>query len=147
MDQNEFQENDLKLPKRAPKKTKEIESVTGPSSSDHSKNKRNWWLILLVVFMGLQVLLSVYSSAMSQLHYQQEIMHRNEVIRSVTAYTTNLDALSATMLADYKKDVYNNANVNTTAKQQVLGTEYNFNAIMLLIKQNSRLMEVLAQMK
>ncbi len=147
MEQIESQENNLKLPKRAPKKSKEIESVTGPFFSDTSKNKKNWWLIVLVIFMGLQVLLSVYSSIMSQVHYQQEIIHRNEVIRSVTAYTTNLDALSATMLADYKKDVYNNTNVNTTAKQQVLGTEYNFNAIMLLIKQNSRLMEVLAQMK
>lgn len=147
MEQNEAQEPNLKLPRQAPKKSRQIESVTGPFSSDTSKNKKNWWLIILVVFMGLQVLLSVYSSVMSQIHYQQEIIHRNEVIRSVTAYTTNLDALSATMLADYKKDVYNNANVNTTAKQQVLGTEYNFNAIMLLIKQNSRLMEVLAQMK
>lgn len=108
---------------------------------------KNWLLIVLVVLVSLQVVFSGYQTVLSQIRYQQEINHRNQVITSVATYTANLDALTTQMLDDYKKNVYNNSNVNTTAKQQVLGTEYNFNAIMLLIKQNSRLMEVLAQMK
>jgi Na+-transporting NADH:ubiquinone oxidoreductase subunit NqrC len=109
--------------------------------------RKNWLLIALLVLVSLQVLFSGYQTVLSQIRYQQEINHRNQVITSVATYTANLDALTTQMLDDYKENVYNNSNVDTTAKQQVLGTEYNFNAIMLLIKQNSRLMEVLAQMK
>jgi len=109
--------------------------------------RKNWMLIALLVLVFLQVLFSGYQTVLSQIRYQQEVNHRNQVITSVASYTANLDALTTQMLDDYKKNVYNNNNVDTTAKQQVLGTEYNFNAIMLLIKQNSRLMEVLAQMK
>jgi hypothetical protein len=109
--------------------------------------RKNWLLRALLVLVSLQVLFSGYQTVLSQIRYQQEINHRNQVITSVATYTANLDALTTQMLDDYKENVYNNSNVDTTAKQQVLGTEYNFNAIMLLIKQNSRLMEVLAQMK
>jgi Na+-transporting NADH:ubiquinone oxidoreductase subunit NqrC len=145
MEHLESQESSQKLLKRTPKKNNGHEEIIEKTGLD-GLNRPHWIWFLLVGLLVIQIILSAYSVVMSQVQYQQSITHRNEVIRSVASYTANLDALSNKMLADYKNDVYSNPNVDTTAKQQVMGTEHNFNAIMLLIKQNSRLMEVLAQM-
>jgi len=145
MEQLESQESSQKFLKRTPKKNNGQEEMSEKIGLEGQK-RPHWLWFLLVGLLVIQILLSTYNVVMSQFQYQQNIAHRNEVIRSVASYTANLDALSNKMLEDYKNDVYSNPNVDTTAKQQVMGTEHNFNAIMLLIKQNSRLMEVLAQM-
>ena len=100
-------------------------------------------LLLITILLIVQVLISGYQ-LFQDIRYQQQ---RDKLVSSVAQYTDNLDELTTQMLNDYKADVYNNANVDTTAKQAVMSSEYNFNAIMLLIKQNSRLMEVIAQIK
>ena len=93
-------------------------------------------LVLQVAFSGYQVYRSVTSD-----------IQRARVTDSVAKYTASLDELTTQMLADFKGDVYNNPNVDSTAKQAVMTGEYNFNSTMLLIKQNNRLLELLTQIK
>ena len=104
---------------------------------------RNPQITVVIILLIIQVLIGGYMLAQDILNQMQ----RNEILSSVAEYTTTLDELTTQMLVDYKVDVYNNANVNTTAKQAVMASEYNFNATMLLVKQNNRLLEILAQMK
>lgn len=104
---------------------------------------QNMGVFIIICLLILQILMSGF-----QLYrgIRQDV-ERSQLIASVNKYTTNADALTTQMLSDYKADVYNNANVNSTEKQQVMGNEYNFMAQMLLAKQNSRLLELLAQLK
>lgn len=105
------------------------------------------WKTVIIVLLALQVLLTIFQVVNVQINQMKEETYRKNVIQSVQTYTKNVDALTIKMLDDYKKDVYNNSNVDSTSKQQVMGNEYNFNAIMLLIKQNSRMMEMLSQLR
>jgi hypothetical protein len=66
---------------------------------------------------------------------------------NVMQYTQKVDQLTSQMLTDYKNDVYNSPKVDTTAKQAVMSGEYNFNVLMLVVKQNNRLLELVAQIK
>jgi len=104
---------------------------------------QNMVVFIILCLLILQVLMSGFQTYQN---IRNEIQ-RTQLIDSVTKYTANADQLTTQMLSDYKKDVYNNANVNSTEKQQVMGTEYNFMAMMLLAKQNSRLLELLSQLK
>lgn len=104
---------------------------------------RNPLLILIVVLLVIQVLISGFM-VYQNISYQAQ---RRKLVSSVSEYTDTLDGLTTQMLVDYKVDVYNNTNVNTTAKQAVMASEYNFNATMLLVKQNTRIMEILSQIK
>lgn len=104
---------------------------------------QNMVIFVILCLLILQVLMSGFETFQN---IRNEIQ-RTQLIASVTKYTANADQLTAQMLSDYKKDVYNNANVNSTEKQQVMGTEYNFMAMMLLAKQNSRLLELLSQLQ
>jgi hypothetical protein len=103
----------------------------------------NRQMTFLVILVAIQVLISGYM-LVQDIIYQSK---RSQILSKVSEYTGTLDELTTQMLVDYKVDVYNNANVDTTAKQAVMANEYNFNATMLLVKQNTRLLEVLAQMK
>ena len=120
----------MNLPKSNPRPIKE-------------KKQRNPLLVFITVLLVIQVLLSGYSLFQD---VRDQAQHR-KLVNSVADYTNTLDELTTQMLVDYKVDVYNNANVNTTAKQAVMASEYNFNAIMLLVKQNTRIMEILTQVK
>ncbi len=105
------------------------------------------WKTAIIVLLALQVLLTIFQVVNVQINQMKEEAYRKNVIQSVQTYTKNIDALTVKMLDDYKKDVYNNSKVDNTSKQQVMGNEYNFNAIMLLIKQNNRMMEMLSQLR
>lgn len=105
------------------------------------------WMMVITILLAVQVLLTVFQVVNAQIVRVNEERFRSQVVQGVATYTANVDELTAQMLTDYKNDVYNNSKVDTTAKQQVMGTEYNFNAILLLIKQNSRLMEMLSQLR
>jgi len=107
------------------------------------RRPQNSVLVGILILLILQLLMSGFQT------YQNVVkeIQRSQLITNVTKYTANADQLTTQMLSDYKTDVYNNANVNSTEKQQVMGTEYNFMAMMLLAKQNSRLMELLAQIQ
>lgn len=107
------------------------------------KKQKNPLLTLITILLVIQISISGYQ-LFQDIRYQQQ---RNKLTASVAEYTNTLDELTSQMLADYKADVYNNANVDSTAKQAVMSSEYNFNAIMLLVKQNSRLMEIMTQIK
>ena len=93
-------------------------------------------LILQVAFSGYQFYRSVSND-----------IKRARLTESVAQYTANLDELTTQMLNDFKGDVYNNPNVNSTAKQAVMASEYNFNSTLLLIKQNNRILELLTQIE
>jgi hypothetical protein len=126
-------------------KPKILPGITGIFKGEGCQQR--YWLTALVVLLALQVILSIFQVVNAQIQQVREESYRKSVIQSVQTYTANVDALTVKMLDDYKKDVYNNSKVDNTAKQQVMGNEYTFNAIMLLIKQNSRLMEMLSQLR
>jgi len=108
--------------------------------------QKKYWVIVIAL-LTLQVLLTIYQVVDDRFYQAREEAYRKSVIQSVQTYTKNVDSLTLKMLDDYKKDVYNNSKIDSTSKQQVMGNEYNFNAIMLLIKQNSRMMEMLSQLR
>ena len=108
---------------------------------------RSKWLVAIVVLLVLQLAASGYQIYTGIVRDRQAAINQAVVNKSVATYTANLDQLANQMLTDYKTNVYNNTKVDTTSKQQVLGNEYNFNALMLIIKQNSRMMELMAQAK
>jgi len=108
-----------------------------PTKSIKAKTERKPVMTLILILLILQVAMSGY-----QLYRDiQSDIDRAQVKESVSAYTNNVDVLIENMLTDYKNDVYNNPNVDTTAKQAVMASEYNFNASMLLVKQINRLFE------
>lgn len=111
------------------------------------KNDHRIWKTVIIALLTLQVLLTIFQVVDGQIKQAKEETYRKNVIQSVQTYTKNIDSLTVKMLDDYKKDVYNNSKVDSTSKQQVMANEYNFNAIMLLIKQNSRMMEMLSQLR
>jgi len=122
------------------KATDEIKNVLS-SNPVKSINQRNPLMVLILVFLIIQVFFSGY-----QLYATiDDNMRRARLTQSVTDYTSGLDGLISQLLSDFKADVYNNPNVDTTSKQTVMAGEYNFNAIMLLAKQNARIMEILTQ--
>ena len=104
---------------------------------------QNMVVFIILCLLILQVLMSGYQTIRD---IRQDV-ERAQLIASVTKYTASADQLTSQMLTDYKNDVYANENVNSTEKQQVMGTEYNFMAMMLLAKQNSRLLELLSQLR
>jgi uncharacterized protein YxeA len=122
-------------------------SASNLPQKDLSRGKlikdRNPHMTIITILLVIQVLISVYMLVQDVLYQQQ----RSQMISTVAEYTTTLDELTTQMLVDYKVDVYNNPGVDTTAKQAVMANEYNFNATMLVVKQNNRLLEILAQMK
>lgn len=120
-------------------------ALNSPQDSKKALKEKNpnRQMTFLIILVAIQVLISGYM-LVEDIIYQSK---RSQILSKVSDYTATLDELTTQMLVDYKVDVYNNANVDTTAKQAVMANEYNFNATMLLVKQNTRLLEVLAQMK
>jgi len=105
------------------------------------KNQRSPLITLILIVLIIQVLISGY-----QLYTTiNDKIRRAQLTESIAEYTTGLDGLTTQLLSDFKADIYNNPNVNTTSKQAIMASEYNFNAIMLLVKQNTRIMEILTQ--
>jgi Ni,Fe-hydrogenase I cytochrome b subunit len=111
------------------------------------ENKLRGILIVLAVLLFLQLAVSGFQLYRDISTEARENARQAVINQSVASYSANLDALTTQMLNDYKANVYNNANVDTTAKQQVMGQEFNFNAMMLLVKQNTRLMQLIATSK
>ncbi len=109
--------------------------------------QRSPLLAVLVILMALQVLLTGYQIVRDIVQEQQAARQRASLSAEVAQYADTLDGLTTELLNDYKQEVYNNPNVDSAAKQQVMGTEYNFMATMLVIKQNTRMLEVLAEMR
>lgn len=141
-----------KQPKDNPRKEvkmKEKMVAVKKREEDHAKGKISHDLVigLIVGLLILQVLMSGYQVVDNIIQERAAAAQRAQLLADVSKYTTTVDQLTTQMLSDYKKEVYNSDAVNTTAKQEVLGTEYNFMALMLVAKQNSRLMEILAQVK
>lgn len=129
------------------KPVKEIKAETvkskEPKKSLSIKKPQNMVVFIILCLLVLQVLMSGYQTFLNI----QDQVQQARLIASVQKYTATSDQVISQLLTDYKSDVYNNANVNSTAKQQVMGTEYSFNALMLVAKQNSRIMELLSQLK
>ncbi len=109
--------------------------------------QRSPLLAALVILMALQVLLTGYQIVRDIVQEQQAARQRASLSAEVAQYADTLDGLTTELLNDYKQEVYNNPNVDSAAKQQVMGTEYNFMATMLVIRQNTRMLEVLAEMR
>ena len=132
----------------APEKTGKEVKVDTVKSKEVKKGisirkPQNMVVFVILCLLVLQVLMSGYQTFLSI----QDQVQQARLIASVQKYTATSDQVISQLLTDYKSDVYNNANVNSTAKQQVMGTEYSFNALMLVAKQNSRIMELLSQLK
>jgi flagellar basal body-associated protein FliL len=125
--------------------TTEPEAVKPVEKSPESKLRVI--LIVLAVLLFLQLAVSGFQLYRDISTEARENARQAVINQSVASYSANLDALTTQMLNDYKANVYNNTAVDTTAKQQVMGMEFNFNAMMLLVKQNSRLMQLIATTK
>lgn len=125
--------------------TTEPEAVKPEEKSPESKLRGI--LIVLAVLLFLQLAVSGFQLYRDISSEARENARQAVINQSVASYSANLDALTTQMLNDYKANVYNNAAVDTTAKQQVMGQEFNFNAMMLMVKQNSRLMQLIATSK
>jgi flagellar basal body-associated protein FliL len=139
--ESQYEVEEMKGKKRLGSIFKKSAPAGEKTPSDH----RDLLFIIIIILLTLQLAASTYQIYSAAVREQRAAIQRQVLSKSVASYTANLDALTTQMLKDYKDNVYNNTNVDTSSKQQVLGNEYNFNAIMLLIKQNSRLMEVIAQ--
>ena len=129
-------------------KTEKVAKVDAVKSKEAKKGlsikkPQNMAVFIILCLLVLQVLMSGYQTFLNI----QDQVQQARLIASVQKYTATSDQVISQLLTDYKSDVYNNANVNSTAKQQVMGTEYSFNALMLVAKQNSRIMELLSQLK
>jgi len=114
---------------------------SAPRKINKEKKDRKPVLTFILILLILQVAMSGYQLYLSI----RSEMDRTQLTESVANYTNNVDNLINNMLSDFKADVYNNPNVNSTAKQAVMASEYNFNAAMLIIKQNNRLLELITQ--
>ncbi len=108
-----------------------------------ARKQNNPLMIFITILLLIQVLISGYQT---YARINDDLL-RAKVTSSVAQYTASLDELTSKMLADYKTDVYNNPNVDSTAKQAIMSSEYSFNAVLLLVKQNNRLLELLTQIK
>ena len=129
-------------------KTEKVAKVDAVKSKEAKKGlsikkPQNMAVFIILCLLVLQVLMSGYQTFLNI----QDQVQQARLIASVQKYTATSDQVISQLLTDYKSDVYNNANVNSTAKQEVMGTEYSFNALMLVAKQNSRIMELLSQLK
>lgn len=137
------------------KKKSIFSKKSAPESTENSKkpkekNPENRLVILFTIIIVLLFLQLAVSGFQLYRDFSAEAAanaRQAQINKSVATYTANLDALTTQLLSDYKANVYNNKSVDTTSKQQVMGLEFNFNAIMLLVKQNSRLMELIALSK
>jgi len=109
--------------------------------------QRSPLLAALVILMALQVLLTGYQIVRDTMQEQQAARQRASLSAEVAQYADTLDGLTTQLLNDYKQEVYNNPSVDSAAKQQIMGNEYNFMATMLVIRQNTRMLEVLAKMR
>ena len=132
----------------APEKTGKEVKVDTVKSKEVKKGisiskPQNMVVFVILCLLVLQVLMSGYQTFLSI----QDQVQQARLISSVQKYTATSDEVISQLLTDYKSEVYNNTNVNSTAKQEVMGTEYNFMALMLVAKQNSRIMELLSQLK
>jgi hypothetical protein len=137
----------LKDNKRTELNGEEMKRMDKKGDELHPKGKMSRDLVigLIIGLLVLQVLLGGYQVVSGIIQERAAAAQRTQLLSDVAKYTATVDQLTTQMLSDYKKEVYNSDAVNTTAKQEVLGTEYNFMALMLVAKQNSRLMEILAQ--
>ncbi|MBA3074036.1 MAG: hypothetical protein FP831_10595, partial [Anaerolineae bacterium] len=111
----EHQESILKDEK--PKITKsDIKKTEKKERQPLFKKPQNMGLFIILCLLILQVLMSGFQT----IRDIRQDAQRAQLIASVTKYTANADQLTSQMLTDYKKDVYANANVNSTEKQQVM---------------------------
>jgi CheY-like chemotaxis protein len=141
---NDEEHQDVVIKEEKSKTTKnDIKRTEKKERQPLFKKPQNMGLFIILCLLILQVLMSGYQTIRD---IRQDVQ-RAQLIASVTKYTANADQLTSQMLTDYKKDVYANEKVNSTEKQQVMGTEYNFMAMMLLAKQNNRLLELLSQLR
>ena len=129
------------------KKAKEVKAETEKPQKEKKgisiKKPQNLGVLIIICLLVLQVLMSGYQTFLNV----QDQVQQAKLIASVQKYTSTTDGVISQLLSDYKSEVYNNTNVNSTAKQQVMGNEYNFMALMLVAKQNSRILELLSQLK
>jgi hypothetical protein len=121
--------------------------VDNSSEQKPPEGKLPTLLTVLAILLFLQLAVSGFQLYRDISTEAQETARQEMINKSVATYSANLDALTTKMLDEYKTNVYNNTAVNTTAKQQVMGLEFNFNAMMLLVKQNNRLMQLIATSK
>ncbi len=124
-------------------KPAEVVKTKEPRKKIEIKKPQNMVLFVILCLLVLQVLMTGYQTFLNI----QDQVQQARLIASVQKYTSTSDEVVNQLLTDYKAEVYNNANVNSTSKQEVMGTEYNFMALMLVAKQNSRILELLSQLK
>ena len=106
-------------------------------------NQRSSWGNVFQTFLLLFIALVLFV----QLAISGYSFYRHETIRKqLTDYTTKVDALSASLMADYNKNVYHNSSVDSAVKQQVIGNDYIVGFLQLIVEQNNQLIQALADL-
>lgn len=113
----------------------------------NKKSLQNALLIVIAVLLLLQVAVSAFGLYLDMARDQMAAAQRASMVQSVNKYTENVNTLTNQMLEQYKKEVYGGGKVDTVEKQIVMGTEYNFMGLMLLVRQNNEIIKMLTQLK
>jgi len=136
----EFIENEIE-------ENEEIQEMEIPSKSREKKSPTNTLLIVIIVLLVIQVAFTGYNTVSNFILDQQQTARKAEVTTEVAQYAADVEGVTRQMLDNYKKDVYNNENIDSVEKQQVLATEYTFMGLMLLSQQNAKLIQTIALLK
>jgi hypothetical protein len=97
-------------------KPAEVVKTKEPRKKIEIKKPQNMVLFVILCLLILQVLMTGYQTFLNI----QDQVQQARLIASVQKYTSTTDQVVNQLLTDYKSEVYNNANVNSTAKQQVM---------------------------
>lgn len=126
----------------------EEEKQTPASAPEKGKKSlQNALLIVIAALLFLQVAVSAFGLYLNMARDQMASAQRASIVQSVNKYTENVNALTNQMLEQYKKEVYGGGKVDTVEKQLVMGAEYNFMGLMLLVRQNNEIIKMLTQLK
>jgi hypothetical protein len=112
----------------------------------HKKDPYKLLLIILIALLVIQLGVSAYSAITNTIDRQQT---QARLAAQEEAKTQLLQALSdnfsatADMLNSYEDDVYNNLNVDSAPKQQIMQNEHIFIALLKTINQNNLMIEAI----
>jgi hypothetical protein len=112
----------------------------------HKKDPYKLFLIILIALLVIQLGVSAYSAITNTIDRQQT---QARLAAQEEAKTQLLQALSdnfsatTDMLTSYEDDVYNNSQVDSAPKQQIMQNEHIFIALIRTINQNNLMIEAI----
>lgn len=125
----------------------ETEEIEDTSKIKPKKSPTNTLLVVIIILLVIQAVFTGYNTVTKFITDQQDIARKAQVTNEVAQYAANVEGVTRQMLENYKKDIYNNPEIDSLGKQQILATEYTFMGLMLLSQQNAKLIQTIALLK